>query len=248
MLLLAPCKTATQGYLHHYCSVFLEPSTARAAQRAGEGRATVLWPEILWGKGHTALNTHSHKSKTGSAWSRGSLTECCAFWNLHPSPRQLALSTSQNCSLCHLCISMEFHCHGVGCCHWQGACHYHPGLLNMVIKTTSQDFQDWNHRTRYFEPKRNKEQQIQEPQKVLTVRKTGSDWTSIDCNTLLSTFCHAPHVSWETSRLWWLAWQQRPTDTVTKTARWLCSQSAVLWIISGAGDQRKGKPDFFLYT
>ena len=132
---------------------------------------------------------------------------------------------------------MEFHFHGVGCCH------YHPELLNMVIKVTSQDSQDCNQTglPSLNQGERNKEQQIQdqESQKVLTVGKTRSDWTWIDCNTLLSTLCHAPHVSRETSRLSWLAWQQRPTDTVTKTARWLCSKSAVLWFLSGACDQRK---------
>lgn len=105
MLLLAPCKTATQGYLHHYCSVFLEPSTARAAQRAGEGRATVLWPGTLGGKGHlhtSLLILTNH----GSAWSRGSLTEFSAFCNLH----HLDSSEHKTHTLCHLCISMEFHC------------------------------------------------------------------------------------------------------------------------------------------
>ena len=77
------------------------------------------------GKGTSTLHssTHSHKSWTGSAWSRGSLTEFSAFCNLHPSTWQLWAHHT----LCHLCISMEFHCRLMSL-YPERACHYHAGL------------------------------------------------------------------------------------------------------------------------
>ena len=165
MLLLALCKTATQGYLHHYCSVFLVPSTAgrhRELMRVGP-----LYFGLRYrGKGH--LHTSLLNSFSQINDSRGSLTMHFIIC-IH-----LLDSSGHRMTKFKLSV-MEFHFHGVGCCH------YHPELLNMVIKVTSQDSQDCNQTglPSLNQGERNKEQQIQdqESQKVLTVGKTGSDWT-----------------------------------------------------------------------
>ena len=79
-----------------------QPGRHRELVRVGP-----LYFSLRYSEGKGTL-THSHKSKTGSAWSWCSLTGCSAFCNLHPSPRQLALSSAQNSNLLSL-SSLHFY-------------------------------------------------------------------------------------------------------------------------------------------